>query len=188
MSEKRKMKTLHSKKGKVWTEGRYTADLRGFRFPGTPISAPEDADDFDSDLKNTFSTLVKLLNSGQEPKAESYATSEDIQEINRKLRILGRKLDKNVLSQRSSDVNAAVSYLVSQIADLEGVKKVSYRYEEKNLDFFLSVDRFSSDVLESISEIEIEISRRFPDLSVEMKPIPCDGETIAGSHVLVVKG
>jgi len=181
------MKTLYSKRGKFWIGSVYPTGFGDFHFPEAPIQAPEDANDFDRLISETFGSLKRMVDSKEEPKTESYATLEDIRELERRIGILERRFGKKTTSQQSDDMNAAVEYLISHIEDLEVIKKVSYRYEEMNLDFFVSVDEFSSDLLENISKIEIELSRKFPNLSIEIEPILCDEEVLEGSHIILVR-
>ncbi len=142
--------------------------------------------DFSDIYKELFSADV-VSKSARDSDVKSHATLEDLQELEGRIRDLESTLHKASLSVQLGDVNAAVSCLISEMADLDVIEKVSYRHEDKNLDFFLVADQLSSNLLEKISEIEIMLSRKFPNLSIDMEPIPCDEDVPEGSHVVLVR-
>jgi hypothetical protein len=181
VSEKRKIRTLFARNGKVWIDDEhFPSAITSFARAHVPV----DKDDFGEVLKYFLRNRFTQIRGS---KVSSYVTSEEFRKLEKRMKTLEDRLDQITESPKIMDTYAVVNYFVSQTEDLKEVRKVYYRHEEKNLDFFLVADHFSSDLLENISEIEIILSRKFPDLSIDIEPLFCDEEVPDGSYIVLVK-
>lgn len=179
MSEKRKFRTLIARNGHIWIEGEEP--------PLTLISARKplaDEDEFFELMKNLFKQRITVP---RESRGHSYVTFEDFDELEKRVKALEKRIDKRTKVLPSGEIYAALNYFISQTENLKGIKGFYYQHEGKNLDFFLVADQFTSDLLENISEIEIDVSRKFMSLSVNIEPVFSEEEIPRGSYSISVK-
>jgi len=174
MSQRKKPRTLFARKGTIWMDDD----------PFDSFSAaPKIKDAFDE----IFSELLKKHSIATSmPKASSYATTDDLLNLEKRLDFLESRLNKITESQKPNKLASIEKYLMTSAKELGGFKKIFCQVEGTIIDFFIISDQFSNDLLDKISEIEIILSRKFPKLSINLEPTFCDEEVPEGSHLVLV--
>lgn len=185
MSEKRKMKTLFSRRGKTW--------MNDVSFPPSVLTLSSSlfakGSKGEDELDKSTETLIQwLLTKRQPPKAASYIASEEFHELERRVKALEKRLLQSAEVPQAREIDAVLNLFISQTENMKEVRSVHFQQREKSLNFFVVAEYFSSGLLERISQAEIVLSRKFSDLSIEIEPIVRDEDVPEGSRVILVKG
>lgn len=173
---RRKKPTLFSRKGKLWLEGKELLPI----FP-----RKNEKDSVVDDILNMFQEAYD--NEIKKRKIREYATIEDVQRLDRRVDYLESELKKITLFKKSNGIEASVECLLSKVADWKEIKRIFLKNEGNYVDFFVKSDELNNNLLEKISQIEIDISRLFPRLSVNIELIACEEEIPEGSRLVLVK-
>jgi len=181
VERKRKLRTLFAREGRIWTDEEDPSLIsRSLIFPVGAFSSSAD-DDFNLD-----ETLRRFF-SRRESRVSTFVTYDEFDKLEQRIDKLEDRLSRFSELPPPPNLKVVVEQFVSNIQDLRGITKAYFRYDNKILSLFAVVDQFSSDLLEKISEIEIEISRKYPEISIDIEPVLCDDDIAEGSQLIKVK-
>lgn len=182
MERKGKLKTLFAKNGKwIWPDGEEEPFDLNDRFPSRwRVTTNKN----ETDLLESF-LRAKLTSKSY--KATSFVTYDDFNELEHRMSKLEQKMNRIIEQPPVKDVHRVVEDVVSNVQIIEEAKRAYYLQDSNNLCFSVMVDDLSASTLEKISEIEISISRKYPNFSIEIEPVISDNDVLKGSHLILVK-
>jgi hypothetical protein len=180
MSEKESLQTLIARKGSVWMVPKGAPLLiSNVAFEGDQFS--QHVSQFAKELRRRRSALREF----KTPLEETY--EEEIDELRTRMSALEKRMNQTTEPSQSGDFFAVVEDFVLKIKDIEEIGNAYYQCRDKNLDFFLVTKEFSERFLERIAEIEISISRKYPNVSINLEPLCSDEDIPERSHIVLVK-
>jgi len=181
MSKRKKLKTLYARGKKIW--------INDYKLPLSSIDPhtylPMRSLEADDQPEYLLTFLRKKLEARRESRLESFVTYDDLHKIEKRLENLEHKVNETIKELQINDIYAVLGSFLFEKRNIENVKKTYYRLNKKDLSFFLLVDKLSDDLLESISKTEIALSRKFPNLSIEIEPVFSKEEIPEDSCILV---
>jgi hypothetical protein len=160
MSEKKKLKTLMFKRGSIWVD----TDIEDYNVQNVSFFNPSGFEqDIDELLRKKIATIRGLARS-------SNVTMEDFEKLKERVSVLEEKVEEiDVCSPK--EIEVATKDALFQLAKLDGVEKIDDFSENKKLYLLVSLKDFSADLLRRIAAVEINLSQKYSDFSVEIKPI-----------------
>lgn len=161
-------KTFFFRGEDLWATDKQMEQLRQTSLPNL--------NDLFSSIYSFYSTaqIKDLLRKQYPSESNEYVTKDEFNELKQQFQKMQTKMET---------ICPAVHILPSAIIDelkvlqtINGISKAFYRFDNNNLTVYLVVNSFSEIILTKISKLEIDFSRKHPELSVEFEPIFHDEE------------
>lgn len=155
---KKNYKTLYAKHGQIWLKDANQKDsVTTFPFVTTYMS-------YEEALRNKFVSMKSERN-------PSYVPYEDFEELKIQFRKLEQKIEQIAEVHSLEEIESAINDARSQLDKIKGIKEIQNCSENKNLILLVNVKGFSGELLRKIANVEINLSKKYLDLCVEIRPV-----------------
>lgn len=158
---KKNYRTLYAKHGRIWLKDDNQADsVVDFPFVSTYLS-------YEEALRNKFVSM-------KSERKPSYVPYEDFEELKIQFKKLEQKIEQIERVHPLEETKVALKDALSQLAEIRGIKEIQNYSEYRNLILLVNVKGFSAELFRKIADVEINLSRKYIDLCVEIRPIISD--------------
>jgi hypothetical protein len=157
----RRYKTLYSKSGQISIREKDSLNI------------PEEFASWEDELspQNGLEIVAEFVKSGSEQKdASNYVGREEFEGLKKRFEVLERKLAS--VCQESNPQNIEAALLISVRDMLSKIcNRFSYKFQNNHLTIFMVSKKFSKKNLDQISKIEVDLSKRYPKIIIEIEPL-----------------
>lgn len=135
-------------------------------FANNPSSAndTEFSEDVGKKLQTTFVNF-------KTEKRPSFVTYDKFEELKTKLEELTQIIQQMKSDSSSIELEQAVREAFQELEKIADIKEIQNCSEMKNLFFVVTIDNLSAGLFKKIADVEISLSRKYPHLSVEIRPV-----------------
>ena len=172
----RRYRTLSSKNGQISIKEE------------DPLDIPEEFASWDGltsrDQFEVFAEFLKFERGHKE--SPDYVPREEFEELKERFNILEQKLF-GVIEEETNPQNIGSILENVRIRLANKSNRLCYKYQNHQLKVFMVLEKFSKKCLDEISKTEVELSKLFPKIAIEIEPLANCEDIPEGSHEILVK-
>ena len=109
-----------------------------------------------------------------------FVTYDDFEELQQKVNRLEHKLNQTFESPPPVELEAVLGEIISITQGFKENDGAYYKYGNRSLNIYVPLSKFSANILDKLSEIEINLSRKYPNISMEIEPVLCKDDLPEG--------
>lgn len=116
---------------------------------------------------------------------QRYVTINEFNEVKQLVYEIKNNIENlSMKQQKMPKINALLDTAKEDLSQI--AKEAFFKLKNSQLYIYAIID-FSSETIEKISEIEIKISKKYPEIAFEIEPLMCKNDVPQYSQLLLVK-